>query len=141
MDQRSPGSPRSSEGGQQERPVRQVEEAVEAVRLELEESWSGLMPPPGILAQYEDILPGAADRILAIAETTATGQHQTTQKLADAEIEFAKTGQSFALLLALVTLTASIVFFALGNWAGGAGMISIPVLMFIKSFLDGHRKP
>lgn len=50
------------ENEKQAEQVKQV--VVEAIRSE----FSGPMPPPSILSGYEKILPGAADRILSMAE-------------------------------------------------------------------------
>lgn len=73
------------------------------------------MPPPAVLAQYDQIMPGAANRILSMAETAATGDIKIRDKLADAEIERAKTGQAWAAFLTLVAIGAAIFFFVDGN--------------------------
>lgn len=38
--------------------------------------WSGQMPPPDTLAKYEAITPGAADRILSMAEKEMEQRHR-----------------------------------------------------------------
>jgi uncharacterized membrane protein len=107
----------------------------EAVRLELQQWWQGPLPPPEILSQYEQLLPGMAERLLVIAEKSATGQIDTADKMATAEIEAAKLGQSLAFALTLFAFIAAVVFFALDNRWAGVAFTSVPVAMLIRSFL------
>ncbi len=94
------------------------------------------MPKPSDLAAYEQVLPGAAERIMAMAESAVTGRIDIDKKLADAEIEQARTGMSLAFILTLIALVAAIVFFAIGKPIAGGALLSMPVVMLIKSFLE-----
>ena len=67
-----------------------------------------------------------------MAETAATGEIKTRDKLACAEIEQAKTGQSLAFVLTLIALGAAIYFFAVGNPIAGGALLSFPVIMLIR---------
>ena len=78
-------------------------------------AWSGPLPPPDILGEYESQLPGAAERILA-----------------------------FAMRLTTAMITISAIFFALavarvGNtgaaMAGGSVFLSVPVIMLFRAFI------
>lgn len=95
------------------------------------------MPSPDVLQEYERVVPGAADRILAMAESDTTERAALDRKLADAEIENARGGRNQAYSLTLTALVAAIVFFALGNPVAGAVLLSMPVVMLIRSFLGG----
>jgi uncharacterized membrane protein len=77
------------------------------------------MPAPRILAQYDLVKPGLADQIVSMAETMATGDIKIRDKLADAEIERARSGQALAFVLTLVALGAAIWFFAIRNDVAG----------------------
>jgi hypothetical protein len=74
-----------------------------------------------------------------MAETMATGEIKTRDKLADAEIERARTGQALAFLLTIIALGAAIYFFATGDPVAGGALLSFPVIMLIRSFLIGLR--
>lgn len=93
------------------------------------------MPSPRVLAQYEQVQPGLAERIMAMAETVATGDIKTRDKLADAEIDRARTGQSLAFLFTLIALGGASWFFAIGKNIAGGVLLSVPVIMLIRSFL------
>jgi uncharacterized membrane protein len=94
------------------------------------------MPSPRTLAQYEQVHPGLAERIAAGAETVATGDIRTRDKIADAAIERAKVGQAFAFMLTIIALGAAIVFFALHDNIAGGVLLSVPMVMLIRSFLS-----
>ena len=78
-------------------------------------AWSGPLPPPDILGEYERQLPGAAERILA-----------------------------FAMRLTTAMISVSAIFFGLavarvGNTAaamvGGSVFLSVPVIMLFRAFI------
>jgi uncharacterized membrane protein len=118
------------------------EAVLEALEVQLKRGqWSGPLPPPAALYQYEQVQAGLAERIVAMAETMATGEIKTRDKLADAEIERARSGQALAFLLTIVALGAAIYFFAASNPVAGCALLSFPVIMLIRSFLIGlHRE-
>jgi uncharacterized membrane protein len=128
---------RGSDQGYSEdsKPALTSPEITEAVRLEVERQWHGPLPRPEVLAQYEQLLPGSAERILVMAEKAATGEIDTADRLASAEIEGARTGQILAFTLTLFAFAAAVVFFALGNRWAGVAFTSVPVVMLIRSFL------
>jgi hypothetical protein len=74
-----------------------------------------------------------------MAETVATGEIKTRDKLADAEIERARTGQALAFALTIIALGAAIFFFAVHNPVAGGALLSFPVIMLIRSFLTSIR--
>ncbi len=84
------------------------------------EGWNAPMPPPALLRQYDEVVPGLAARIVGMTEKSITGHIDRDNRLADAEIEISKTGQSMAFVLTLIALVASIVLFAKGNTVAAA---------------------
>jgi uncharacterized membrane protein len=110
----------------------------------VEVAWQGPLPPPEQLGEYEKIVPGAAMRILAMAETAISGPIQNAAKLTDAEIEASKRGLTFAIALTSIMSIASIIFFILavlgvGSTAAcitaGSVCLSIPVVMLVRAFI------
>jgi hypothetical protein len=90
------------------------------------------MPSPQALTQCEQVQAGLAERITPLAETVATGDIKTRAKLAEAEIERARTGQALVFLLTIIALGAAIWFFAAGNLIAGGVLLSVPVIMLIR---------
>jgi uncharacterized membrane protein len=110
----------------------------------VEVAWQGPLPPPEQLAEYEKIIPGAAMRILSMAEVAISGPIQNTAKLTDAEIEASKRGLTFAITLTSIMSIASIIFFILavagaGSTAAcitaGSVCLSVPVVMLVRAFI------
>jgi len=65
-------APRSDDEQQQEQPTKPAVAEQARTRIELQQQFAGPLPPPGALAGYEQVLPGAAERIFAMAEGQAT---------------------------------------------------------------------
>ena len=105
-------------------------------RLEVARSWRGPMPDPQTLREYEEILPGAANRIIKMAEANTSERASVDRQLVRAEIDSGRTGQWMAFGLSLFAFIASIVFFALGKNVAGGVMLSPPVIMLVKSMIQ-----
>lgn len=54
-------------------------------------SFQGPLPPPSMLAQYEEILPGAAERILVLLESETAHRHGVELQCVNAEIDSQKS--------------------------------------------------
>ena len=70
-------------------------------------SFTGPLPPPNLLAGYNNIVPGAAERIIAIAEGEAVHQRDMERLVTEHMFAERKRGQTFALFIAVVALGAS----------------------------------
>lgn len=84
-------------------------------RTQRNRTWSGPLPSPDILGEYERQLPGAAERILA-----------------------------FAMRLTTAMITVSAIFFSLAvarvgstsaAMVGGSVFLSVPVIMLFRAFI------
>jgi uncharacterized membrane protein len=64
--------------------------------------YSGPLPPSGEFAKYDEVLSGAAERILALAEKETQHRHKTEDKL----VNISGRGQIFALILSILSLGA-----------------------------------
>ncbi len=64
-------------------------------------SYSGPLPVPSHLAQYEDILPGAAERIFKMAEDQAEHRRNLENKVIDSGIADSKKGLCFGFLIGI----------------------------------------
>lgn len=92
-------------------------------------SVSGPLPPPFILEQYDQIVPGAAERIIAMAEKQAAHRQAMEKKLLEAEIRDLKSqraearlGQVFGLVIGVVAILSGAVVATVS--VGTAGQIS-----------------
>ncbi len=121
-------------------PLPGVDEVVSSRELvEIYAARSGPLPPPDELERYDQILPGLANRIVRVHESYTIDVSAREDRLVDADISLAKDGQGWAAFFGLFCLVTSIVFFAVGNPLAGGCFLSMPVLLFIASFLPSGR--
>ncbi len=110
---------------------------------------SGPLPPASEFGKYEQILPGAAERILAMAEKEQQHRHALTEKHTHVAIEaraeesqHVRRGQVFGLIVSLTAIVAgaatSIIASVQGSVAGaiaggivGAGGLASVILAFL----------
>lgn len=113
--------------------------------------FTGPIPHPGILEQYNRILPSAADRIISMAEREEEHRHKMQEKLIDSQILDKKQertekrlGQIFGLTIgvvailagsATVVLNSSIAGEVAGGFIGSSGVIGL-----VSVFVLGRRE-
>lgn len=101
--------------------VKQEVAAVREVVVQaIKEEFSGPIPPPDIIEKYERILPGAADRIITMAEQQATHRQAMEKKMIESESRDGLLGIIFAFLLGFGCLIACVVVVCLVPKNAGA---------------------
>lgn len=106
--------------------IKTAEAVKDVVIKAIQSEFSGPIPPPNIIKGYEEILPGAADRIIRMAETQACHRQAMEKKMVDSESRDSLLGIFFAFSLGIGCLIAAVVMviFVPQN----AGAISAAVL-------------
>lgn len=84
-------------------------EQVKRVIAEVISEFSGPIPPPNIIAGYEEVVPGAADRIIQMAEKQAAHRQSIEQMVAKVEARDSLLGILFAFVLGIGSIVACIV--------------------------------
>lgn len=114
----------------------QAPEAALAVLLSAQENFSGPLPHPKHYERYDLVLPGSADRILAMAEREQKHRH-LQQNLASI---YPYLGMTTGFLLAFGCVVLGFMLAMNGNLPGAALLVGVPVLgmvgWFIKSRID-----
>ena len=84
--------------------------------------YSGPIPPPSYMKEYEKLIPGLADRIMTLAEQDAMHvrkiqEMQTTQAMRTEEAEacITKRGQIFAMVIILIFFFGGITLLFMGD--------------------------
>jgi uncharacterized membrane protein len=73
-------------------------------RQELSVSYQGPLPTSGEFSGYEQVLPGAADRILTMTEKEAERRRENQDKLVNASVKYSGRGQIFAFIISILAL-------------------------------------
>jgi uncharacterized membrane protein len=113
--------------------------------VEVREEFSGPIPPPTLLDGYEKILPGAAERILVLAEDEAKHRRSVEILTRKAEIRLAKgehyqvyLGQFFALIVTLAFVSGAVFLIYNGKAVTGTILAGGAVAGIAAAFL---RRP
>lgn len=113
------------------RPGKDLEQALtEVSAIIVSERHSGPLPSPRSFGQYEDILPGAADRILSMAEKEQQHRHDVDDDLLTKEFSLRRWGQvlAFLALVALIIVIGLMAHWGHARWAsllGGVTIVSV----------------
>lgn len=70
-------------------------------------SFSGPLPPPGIIAGYEEILPGSADRIFTMAENEQRHRHDVENNIVQADFQLQRWGLVAGFIVVIGVLVVS----------------------------------
>lgn len=91
------------------------------------EFFAGPLPPPAIFQEYESVLPGSADRILAMAEKQSAHRQDLETRALETNAYTARWGQRFAFVLGLLGIVGAVVLVVMGRtWPG--------LIMFFTDF-------
>jgi uncharacterized membrane protein len=118
------------------------------------QTFQGPIPPPDILAKYEETLPGAADRILQMAEKESLHRRELEKHDADATLELNRRnealsfasglcGQIVAGLITMSAIAGGVICILNGKiWSGGfLGGFPIAAIVYIfVSFREPKNK-
>lgn len=85
--------------------------------------FQGPVPPPEVLAKYDEVVPGAADRIFAMAERQAVHRQDLERKVISSNITGERLGTVLGFILAMTALVGGFYLIATGH--GSVGIASI----------------
>ena len=116
---------------------KEVKEALMIMRSEL---YSGPIPPPEALARYEEIQPGAADRILKMAEKQQEHRMALETKAIGGQVDQSKRGQIFGFIAIFVCIAVA-VFFAIycGITTFAASFLTVTMVILVGLFITGKN--
>lgn len=91
------------------------------------QSFSGPLPHPDVLRKFEEVVPGAAERIIKMAEEQSAHRKDLEQKVISSDIARSKWGQILGFVIAISGLIVSAVISIYGNAIAG-GIIGVGTL-------------
>lgn len=102
--------------------------------------WSYILPPPGVLGDYNDVLDNGAERLLEWAKDESEHRRKLERRMTHSEISLAGRGQIIAAALVAIALTGGIGLV----WAGksvpiGTALIIVALASLAAAFL--RRRP
>lgn len=103
------------------------------------EIFSGPLPPPAILRQYDEIQPGFAERLLRLTEDEASHRREVTARAQRYEVFETTLGQVFGLLVALAALGTTVWLGVLGLEAAASIVGGTTIVGLVGAFIAGRQ--
>ncbi len=104
------------------------------------QEYSGPIPPPSILKGFNDIVPGAADRILAMAEENSKHQIDIEKAALNLAGEEVKRGQIFALVITVSAFITCVIALLLGSEETAMTIGGTTIIGLVSAFIFGRYK-
>jgi len=102
--------------------------------------WIGPLPPPGALDQYEKVIPGAAERILSMAEGEAEHQKYMEKSAMHLQHKENRRGQYFGILTVILSFGTTIACAYLGATAAAGIIGGATVVGLVTVFVTGRSQ-
>jgi uncharacterized membrane protein len=93
------------------------------VAAQISRTFSGPLPPPEILQRYNEIVPGAADRIIKMAESQHCHRQALEKSVVASNVFSQKLGLGFGFVIAITAIGGGIWLSAIGK--SGVGLTAI----------------
>lgn len=97
--------------------------------------FSGPLPPPEILRKYEDLLPGSAERIIAMVERQGAHRQDLEAEVVKSNCKNERLGMIFGLIICVMAIAAGIYAVKMGKEGFGIAAIisalAAPMTVFI----------
>lgn len=104
---------------------------------EVTQSFSGPLPPPVVLREYNDIIPGLADRIVAQAEQQTEHRIRLEAKVINADILKSWAGLVCGLVVSLTCIGSGVICILHGHDWAGATIATGAVVGLVSTFIYG----
>jgi uncharacterized membrane protein len=143
--------PKSEQDGQAGEPansLQKIETFLEALPPEEREEYravavetffSGPLPPPSLFRRYDEALPGAAERILAMAEKEQDHRHEWERKALQGEIGYSRLGLWLGAMALVLDLAAVVYVAANGQEWSASILAAIGIAGIIGAVIKGRR--
>ena len=100
--------------------------------------FSGPLPPPSVLAKYNEAVPNAAERILVMAEKQATHRQALEGRVVNANTRNQYLGSIFGFILGALAIGGGIYLIAHGMSATGLASVITALVALATVFVVGR---
>ena len=118
------------------------ESAPQVVQREVQrvEQFQGPLPPPDALAQYEEAVPGAGDRMLQVYERQVEHRHRMESALVSDGSAQARRGIVAGTIVALAVLCLAGYALYLGEPAAAGVLGAVDIIGIVWAYIYGTRR-
>lgn len=115
------------------------------VRVTRAEYYKGPLPHPSIVQKYEEILPGAADRIIKMAEEQAGHRQKLEKEITKSTIATEKRGMIFSFTITLLLMATGAILISENHEVAGFISLFAPSIFhaanFVYSKIEERKDP
>jgi uncharacterized membrane protein len=101
--------------------------------------FKGPLPPPEVLARYEEICPGATDRVLSMAESQARHRQRLEERVVTSNCRAQDRGPILGFILALAVLGFGAYLILQGKEVSGLVALVSALVAIVVPFIYGKR--
>jgi len=102
--------------------------------------YAGPLPHPDILVKYNEAHPGAADRIIAMAEKQAAHRQELEKTVVTANCHNSKRGPIYGFIICMTAIGGGVYLIQLGKGAAGLASIITALASLAVVFVYGRTK-
>jgi uncharacterized membrane protein len=100
-------------------------------------NWSGPLPPPGALQQFDAIIPNGAERIMGMVEREQQHRIEMDKATVKAEIFDTIGGKVLGAVMMLAAVAAAVYTASIGaHWAVSVAIVGVPITALIGRFIN-----
>jgi uncharacterized membrane protein len=116
------------------------EEITSIVKAVVSQKYSGPLPPPHMLEEYEHVQTGLADRIVSMAENEQKHRHSLETLAVSGEINKDRRGQRYALAVSLIIIIGSVGLIYANHEISGSVLAGGTLTGLAYIFITGRKK-
>jgi uncharacterized membrane protein len=108
----------------------------ETIAVSRRTSFQGPLPPPALLREYNQVMPGLAERIVGMAEAEGTHRRKVERSL----VRLSHEGLFCGATIALVVIVGSLIILREGKTIGGLAGVLGTLTALVTVFIFGRGK-
>ena len=121
----------------QREPNKEIKEVVQAVS---QHRFSGPIPPPSMLGEYDAIHDGLANRIVGMAESQQAHRQSLEKRSVEAAIKTESRGQHYALIVSFLIIAGAMYLIGSGKEISGTLLAGGTLTGLAYIFITGRKK-
>lgn len=99
------------------------------------EAYQGPLPHPDMLRQFNEVLPGLAERIISQWETQSAHRQNLEQRTIQNDILLSRLGLAAAFIVAILFLAAGFYLVVIGQAIAGTAFVTIDIASLVGAFI------
>lgn len=124
----------------QDDPQNESDQQALITKVERHQLFLGPLPPPDVIRQYDEICPGAADRIIGMAERQAQHRQTIESKVINSDTVNSKMGMVFGFVIALISIIGGVYIILQDKIFPGIAIIMAMLVSLVGTFVYGSHQ-